>query len=86
MKKNPTTLAYITIEQQSFSKKHIKGKVKAADFEWEFTWLFTGKGELYIEPPLGRALIKDALERFLLSADYKLEIGGDYILKIRAKF
>ena len=45
-----------------------------------------GKGELTVEPSLGRALIQDALLRFLLKADYKLEPGGDYIFTVRSKF
>ncbi len=81
----PSTIAYITIDQQCFSQKHVKGKVNAGDFEWSFTWAFS-KGELHLEPPLGRALIKDALEKFLVRTDYKLETGGDYIFTIRAKF
>jgi len=32
------------------------------------------------------ALIKDALERYLVKADYKLESGEDYIFTVRAKF
>tara|TARA_Y100001968_G_C19316982_1_gene697246 strand:- start:463 stop:720 length:258 start_codon:yes stop_codon:yes gene_type:complete len=85
MKSNPITKAHLSIFQQSFSTKSIKGKVSASNFEWKFTWAFE-KGELFIEPPLGRALIKDALERFLVKADYKLEPGGDYSFTIRAKF
>tara|TARA_Y100001968_G_scaffold243720_1_gene227622 strand:- start:10627 stop:10884 length:258 start_codon:yes stop_codon:yes gene_type:complete len=81
----PRTKANLSITQQSFSKKAMKGKVSASNFEWKFTWAFE-KGELHIEPPLGRALIKDALERFLIKADYKLEPGGDYSFTIRAKF
>tara|TARA_Y100001968_G_scaffold293431_1_gene299353 strand:+ start:78 stop:335 length:258 start_codon:yes stop_codon:yes gene_type:complete len=85
MRNKPITKASLSITQQSFSKKSIKGKVSASNFEWKFTWAFD-KGELSIEPPLGRALIKDALERFLIKADYKLETGGDYSFNIRAKF
>lgn len=39
-----------------------------------------------MEPSLGRALIQDALLRFLLKADYQLEPGGDYVFTVRASF
>ena len=35
---------------------------------------------------LGRALIQDALLRFLLKTHYQLEAGGDYAFNVRAKF
>ena len=79
------TTAHIIVEQQCFNKEYLKGKISAGEFEWDFTWAF-GKGELYVNPPLGRALIKDALERFLVKTDYSLETGGDYNFTIRAKF
>ena len=44
------------------------------------------RGELRVEPSLGRALIEDALLRFLVRADYKLEPGGDYNFTVRARF
>ncbi|WP_320663326.1 DUF3146 family protein [Prochlorococcus sp. MIT 1223] len=84
-KKKPLTTAYVCVECQNFSKKSIKGKVSASNFEWSFIWKF-GTGELIIKPPLGRALIKDSLERFLVKDDYKLEPGGSYMFTIRAKF
>ena len=82
---NPSTTAYVRVDQQCFNNQHLKGKILAGEFEWDFIWAF-GKGELYVEPPLGRALIKDALERFLIKTDYSLEPGGDYYFTIRAKF
>jgi len=39
-----------------------------------------------VEPSLGRALIQDALLRYLLKVDYQLEAGGDYVFTVRAKF
>jgi len=81
----PITKAYLRINKQSFSEKCIIGEVSASDFEWEFKWSFA-IGELTIEPSLGRALIQDALLRFLIKADYKLEQGGDYIFTIRSQF
>ena len=81
----PKTTAHVTVEHQNFLNKSIQGKVSAGNFEWQFIWAFS-KGELIINPPLGRALIKDSLERFLVRDDYKLEPGGNYIFTIRAKF
>ncbi len=81
----PITKAHIRIARQSFAEQCIDGEVSAGDFEWQFTWNF-GIGELYVEPSLGRALIQDALMRFLVKADYNLETGGDYIFTVRAKF
>ncbi len=81
----PSTTAYLQIHKQCFNQQKVEGIVRAGNFEWNFIWAFR-KGELIIEPPLGRALIKDALERYLVNTDYKLESGGDYIFKVRAKF
>ena len=81
----PATKAHLKICRQSFTEQCINGEVSAGEFEWQFTWIF-GKGELIIEPSLGRALIQDALMRFLVKADYKLETGGDYIFTVRSKF
>ena len=85
MNNKPSTIAYLQIHKQCFNQKKVEGIVRAGDFEWNFTWAFT-HGQLIVEPPLGRALIKDALERYLVSADYKLESGGNYIFTVRAKF
>ena len=81
----PITTAHLRVHHQSFSKQSLGGEVSAGGFEWQFTWSF-GKGELSVEPSLGRALIQDALMRFLLKADYHLEAGGDYMFTVRARF
>ncbi len=81
----PVTNAQIRISRQSFSEKYVEGEVSAGGFEWQFRWII-GKGELNIEPSLGRALIHDALMRFLVKADYSLEIGNDYNFTVRARF
>ena len=39
-----------------------------------------------VHPPLGRALIEDALLRFFLKKDYELEAGNEYKFTISAKF
>ena len=85
MLSKPETIAKLSIEEYCFSKKQIKGVIAASDFRWTFTWSFT-KGLLIINPPLGRALIEDALLRFLLKKDYELEAGNEYKFTISAKF
>ncbi|KGG16681.1 MULTISPECIES: DUF3146 family protein [unclassified Prochlorococcus] len=85
MRRQPSTTAYLKIYSQNFSTKCIQGEVSAGDFNWCFDWYFSN-GELLVEPPLGRALIQDALLRFLIKSDYSLEAGGDYNFTIRAKF
>ncbi len=81
----PVTTAYLRVNHQSFSEQSLGGEVSAGEFKWQFIWAF-GKGELILEPSLGRALIQDALMRFLVKADYHLEAGGDYNFTVRAKF
>ena len=85
MLSKPETTANVRIKEYCFSKKQIKGVVEASEFKWTFTWSFN-KGELLVTPPLGRALIEDALLRFLLKKDYELEAGNDYKFTIAAKF
>jgi len=85
MNLKPETTAYVSIKEYSFLKKELKGTVAASQFKWQFTWSF-GKGYLFVKPPLGRALIEDALLRFLLKKDYELEVGNDYKFTISAKF
>ena len=85
MRSKPETIANVNVKEYSFSKKQIQGIVKASQFRWTFTWSFH-KGLLTINPPLGRALIEDALLRFLLKKDYELEAGNEYKFTISAKF
>ena len=81
----PETIANVNIQEFCFSKKQIKGVVEASQFKWNFTWSFN-KGLLLVNPPLGRALIEDALLRFLVKKDYELEAGNEYKFIISAKF
>jgi len=81
----PVTTAYVRVHQKSFSDQFLAGEVSAAGFEWQFRWTFAS-GELIVEPSLGRALIQDALLRFLIKDDYILEPGGDYIFMVRSQF
>jgi len=81
----PVTTAHLRVHRQSFSDHCLEGEVQAGGFIWEFQWFFN-RGELSVEPSLGRALIQDALQRFLVRSDYRLEAGGDYSFTVRAKF
>ena len=85
MKSKPETQAYVTVKEYNFIKKELKGVVKASQFQWDFIWSF-GQDKLFVKPPLGRALIEDALLRFLLKKDYELESGNNYIFTISSKF
>ena len=85
MRPKPETIANVSVKEYSFSKKQIKGVVEASQFKWTFIWSFN-KGLLLVNPSLGRALIEDALLRFLLKKDYELEIGNEYKFTISAKF
>ena len=81
----PETIANVSVREYCFSKKQIKGVVEASQFKWTFTWSFS-KGLLLVKPPLGRALIEDALLKFLLKKDYELEAGNEYKFTISANF
>ena len=85
MQAKPETIAHVIVKEYCFSKKQIKGVVEASQFKWNFTWSFN-KGLLSVKPPLGKALIEDALLRFLLKKDYELEAGNEYKFTISAKF
>jgi len=85
MRSKPETIANVSIKQYCFSKKQIQGVVAASQFKWTFTCSFN-KGLLTVNPPLGRALIENALLRFLLKKDYELEAGNVYKFTISAKF
>ena len=85
MRAKPETTAHVSVKEYCFIKKELKGVVEASDFKWQFTWSF-GKGILFLNPPLGRALIENSLLRFLLKNDYELEAGNDYKFTISAKF
>ena len=85
MRPKPEPIANLSVKEYCFSKKQIKGIVEASQFKWDFTWFFN-KGLLLVTPSLGRALIEDALLRFLLKRDYELEAGNEYKFTISAKF
>jgi len=85
MRSKPETIASVSVKEYCFTKKQIQGFVEASQFKWTFTWSFN-KGLLKVNPPLGRALVEDALLRFLLKKDYELEAGNAYRFIISAKF
>ncbi len=81
----PNTIAYVRITQQSWPQGKLAGEVKAEQYEWQFQWYFR-RGQLFVQPSLGRALIYEPLGRFLERHDYQLEVGSDYEFTVRAKF
>ena len=81
----PATTAHLRVLRQCFQDQCVEGEVAAGGFQWQFYWAFD-RGELTVEPSLGRALIQDALFRFLVRTDYRLEAGGVYSFTVRAKF
>ena len=85
MARLPATTAQLRVLRQSFSERLLEGEVSAGGFQWTFRWCFA-QGQLSVEPSLGRALIQDALLRFLVKVDYQLEPGGDYAFTVRARF
>ena len=66
MARLPATTAQLRVLRQSFSERLLEGEVSAGGFQWTFRWCFA-RGQLSVEPSLGRALIQDALLRFLES-------------------
>jgi len=85
MRSKPETIANPPLKEYCFSKRQIQGVVEASQFKWTFIWSFH-KGLLTVNPPLGRALIENALLKFLLKKDYELEAGNEYKFTISAKF
>ena len=81
----PETTVYVSIKEYNFNTRELKGFVAASEFQWNFTWSFT-KGKLFVNPPLGRALIEDSLLRFLIKKDYELESGSNYKFTVSSKF
>ncbi len=83
----PETIAYVRVTSHSWQQGIIAGEVNAGEFVWQFQWRFRDtRDNLKVEPSMGRALIQDALYRFLLKWDYQLEAGGDYTFTVRAQF
>ena len=85
MKHKPETTVFLSVKEYNFKTRQLKGFVEASDFKWDFTWSFTN-GQLFVSPPLGRALIQDSLLRFLLKKDYALESGNNYKFTVSSKF
>ena len=68
----PATTAHLRVLRQCFLDQCLEGEVAAGGFQWQFSWFFD-RGELTVEPSLGRALIQDALRRFgPLTTDWNL--------------
>ena len=80
----PATVAYIRVTQLSWTEGLLKGEVETDSYQWQFQWDFR-RGHLAVRPSLGRALIYEALGRFLERQDYQLEPGSDYELVLRSR-
>ena len=85
MKSKPETTVNVCIKENNFITRELKGVVEASEFQWDFTWSFS-KGKLFVNPPLGKALIEDSLLRFLIKKDYDLESGNSYKFTVSSKF
>ena len=64
----PATTAHLRVLRQCFQDQCVEGEVAAGGFQWQFYWA-CDRGELTVDPSLGRALIQDALFRFLVRTD-----------------
>ncbi len=84
-KRLPETTVRVRVIQQSWQEGVLAGEAIAANYQWQFQWWFA-RGQLLVQPSLGRALILEPLSRFLERNDYQLELGGDYEFKVRAEF
>lgn len=82
-KRLPQTTVRVRVIQQSWQDGILAGEAIATHYQWQFQWCFT-RGQLLVQPPLGRALILEPLSRFLERNDYQLELGGDYEFTVRA--
>lgn len=78
------TIALVRVTQQSWQQGRLQGEVLAGNYQWQFQWWFR-RGQLVVQPSLGRALILEPLSRFLEHHDYQLEAGGNYKFVVRAK-
>ena len=52
----PATTAHLRVLRQCFQDQCVEGDVAAGGFQWQFYWAFD-RGDLTVEPSLGRALI-----------------------------
>lgn len=80
----PDTTAHVSITRQSWKLGQLEGEVQVSTYQWQFQWSFRQK-QLLVKPSLGRALIKEPLERFLERSDYQLEAGSNYTFTVRSR-
>jgi hypothetical protein len=85
MSRLPQTTAHVLVTRYSWQEGAIEGEVQANGWVWQFCWCFR-RGELRVEPSVGRALIREPLSRFLEKSDYYLEPGSNYSFTIRSRF
>ncbi len=84
MPKSPNTAVLVRPTRLSLAEMRLEGEVTAAMFQWTFKWQFQ-RGELWVHPTQGRALVYEPLKRFLEQQDYALEVGECYSFILRTK-
>ncbi|WP_420841395.1 DUF3146 family protein [Gloeobacter kilaueensis] len=73
------------VSARSLAVGWLEGSVEGGQYQWTFCWHFRAGGRLDIYPSLGRALIKEPLQRFLEKHDFQLETGETYAFTVRAR-
>lgn len=82
---NPQTEVTLCVTSRSLAGGWLVGELEGGRYAWTFRWQFRTGGRLEVQPSLGRALIKEPLQRFLEKYDYNLEIGAHYAFTVRTK-
>lgn len=81
----PQTQVILRVSARSIHSGCLHGEAEGGTYCWTFVWQFRGGGRLDIHPSMGRALIKEPLQRFLEKNDYRLESGENYAFVVRAR-
>jgi hypothetical protein len=80
----PQTTVYIKVNHSCWPSGELTGEIQAGSFEWTFAWHFR-QDKLRLTPPLGSALVSEAVHRFLERHDYNLELGEIYSFVLKAR-
>jgi len=83
VRKLPQTEVTVRVTSRSLVLGQLEGEVEGGQYLWTFRWSFR-PARLEMHPSLGRALIKEPLQRFLEKNDYRLELGESYAFTVRA--
>ncbi|BAC88048.1 DUF3146 family protein [Gloeobacter violaceus] len=81
----PQTEINLRVSARSLSGGWLEGDAEGGQYVWTFRWHFLSGGQLEIHPSLGRALIKEPLQRFLEKNDFRLETGETYAFTVKAR-